>query len=465
MKFKIIILFVVFVMCKGYSQSPPDEPLAPQEWINKMGLGGWWIFTVPPAPDTNIPVNYSTKILDSLQTKFCFNGGRLHWVADDMYDANDELLQEPLDNLRAMIDDFMDRDMAISLNIQFLTTDEQKNFMTENKQKMKNAWAKVCDEFKDVSHNLALCPVIEFHGWDNLEQSVKQDSLNKLYDELTLIFREKNPTRIMSYKPWGSARRAEFNTLAYPFGGDPLPADPEQFYYVSSFSGSAGMGDWQNWTPTMPQAELDALHFQTMNAGDSRPEKLWGIRAALDHRTSTGIPFWMDHWRPNYHKHANDGEQWTMEQNIAYSKFFINKMEEIGSAGAMYQTRIFWSDDTDDLIRQDASSSDEDIMSVMFMDFLEVRCETSSALGYNDYDILQNNLILYPNPVSDIIFLEMDKIHLEEFQIYNLLGQNLSKKITIENISQNKLSINCESLASGSYILISENAITKIIKL
>ncbi len=463
-KYIIYYILFLFAITKGYTQAPPDAPLTPQEWIDKMGLGGWWIFTVPPAPETNIPINYSTKVLDSLQTNFCFNGGRLHWVADQMFDSNDELLQEPLDNLRMMIDDFMDRDMAISLNIQFLTPDSEKTNMTANKQKMKNAWVKVCDEFKDVSHNLALCPVIEFHGWDNLGQSVRQDSLNKLYHELTTIFREKNPTRIMSYKPWGSAKRAEFSTLDYPFAGDPLPGDAEQFYYVSSFSGSAGMGDWQNWTPTMPQSELEALHFQTMNAGSSDSNKLWGIRAALDHRLNTGIPFWCDHWRPNYHKHKNDGNQWTMEQNIAYSEFFINKLEEIDSAGAMFQTRTFWSDTTDDLIRQDAGSSDEDIMSVMFMGFLETRCQ-QAALGYEDINTNPSKPILYPNPVVDISFLEMDQIQSERFQIYNLLGQNLSKQVAIEKISQNKISLDCEKLAIGTYILISGNTTTKIIKI
>jgi len=462
-----IRLFLLLLMTSvfGVAQSPPDNPLAPQDWVNKMGIGHWWIFTIPPAPNTNITVDYSEKIVDSLNTKFCLNGGRLHWVLESphysSYDTNGNLPQSTIDFVGNMIDDFMARDMAICLNIQFNNPEVIKDGLSQElRTRMKNAWKKISQSFKEKSHNLAMSPVIEFHAWENLGNPKRQDSLNVLYHELTTIFREDNPTRIMSYKPWGAAKRAEFTTLDYPFGNDPLPSSGQPFYYVSSFSGAAGLGDWDTWSPNMSQADLDALHFQTINGGSSDPNKLWGIRAAVAHRTDTGIPFWMDHWRPNYHKNANDpANQWTMEQNIAYSKFFMDKMIEIASGGAMFQTRTFWNDDTDDLIRVDANSSDEDIMSGMFMDMLEQRCNATA--GVSDISE-QDSVTIYPNPTVDFLTVKGQYLASKKIQLFDILGQKVNLSVlTQEN---NTLRIDIGNIPKGIYLLRINGVIKKIIK-
>ncbi len=458
---KYITIIILFLAAFGMAQSPPDAPLTPQEWIDKMGIGSWWIFNIPPDEDTNIKVNYSSRILDSLQTNFCINGGRLHWVAQDMYDENGELLQEAINNLRKIIDDFMERDMAISLNVQFLYNDAP---MTEkNRTKMKNAWAKLSDEFKDVSHNLAMCPVIEFHGWADLDKTARRDSLNELYHDLTIIFREKNPTRIMSYKPWGSARRAEFYTLDFPFGNDPLPGENNQFYYVASFSGSAGMGDWNKWYEGMPQSELDRLYFQTMNAGISDTSKIYGMNAAIKFRDETGIPFWCDHWRPNYHKAAGTSKQWSMEQNLAYVEFFENKLLEINSAGAGLQTRTFWDDETDDLIRLNQDSSDADIMAVKFMELLHNMC-IDKKLGT---DLLKNDIQkieVYPNPFIDKITLKGKKLRKKEISIYDVLGNKINN-FTIKKINEDTLEIHFANINKGLFFVRNKKSVIKIIKL
>jgi len=468
MKLKIIYIFLFGLSFFIHAQTPPDAPLEPQQWVDKMGIGSWWIFQIPPAPDTSITIAYSDNVLDSLQTNFCINGGRLHWVLESpsysSYDANGEIPQETIDVMHRIIDDFMERDMAICLNIQFTNPNDIKNGMNETlKTRMKNAWATVSNEFKDKSHNLAMCPVIEFHGWENLGNPARQDSLNVLYHDLTTIFRVNNPTRIMSYKPWGSAKRGESATLDFPFGNDPLPEDTEQFYYVSSFSGSAGMGDWNTWYEGMPQSELDALHFQTMNAGSSNPANVWGMRAVMQHREDTGIPFWCDHWRPNYHKTAGTNQQWTMEQNLAYVAFFENKLLEIGSAGAGIQTRTFWSDETNDLIRQTETSTDGEIMSVQFMDLLQTMCEEASLSISEEYNNL-NKMQIFPNPATDYIHIEMENIDKEELQIYNLLGRNISSGISIEYNSPNKATINLKGIKNGLYFIKTKNIITKFFK-
>ncbi len=389
--------------CDGQDSTttlPPDAPISPQEWIGIMGFGSWWIFNLPPDQDNKIKVDgYSSRILDSIQTNYCVNGGRLHWVAQDMFDNNNELIQQPIDSLSKMIDDFTSRGMAICLSVQFNSPEAPTN--EEYKQRIYNGWRKLSQEFKAKSHLLAMCPVIEFHGWSDLPQKERQDSLNTLYDSLTIIFRQYNPTRIMSYKPWGAAKRAEFSTLDLPFGNDILP-DEGDFYYVTSFSGSAGLGDWWKWSPGMNPDTLQMIKDQTMNAGVTpTAQKIWGINAALKHRAETGIPFWMDHWRPNYQKNSKKAfpERWTKEQNIAYTKFFIDTLLAIHSSGAMIQTRTYWDDTTKDLKRLNANSTDIDSFDVQLATFLFNRCNSIDADNdgfFATEDCDDNNPNIYP---------------------------------------------------------------------
>ena len=363
---------------------PPDKPLSPHEWVKKMNYGSWWIFNIPPEKDNRIKVeHYNPRILDSLQA-LGINGGRLHWQARNMFDDNNMIYKESLDFVEKMVDDFMERKMAICLQISFGDKDMNK----EIKQRYYNGWRQVSERMAGKSHLLAMSPVIEFHGWENdtyqgkpLTRKMMQDSLNWLYDTLTVIFRQTNPTRIISYKPWGSAKSAEFNSLSFPFGDDPDSKSGEPFYYVASFSGSYGIGHWEKWYPGMPADELQKLKNQTMNAG--RPhvtkkgkKKIAGINAALKYREQTNIQFWCDHWEPNFwgkskRKAQKAGKKvWTIEQNIAYAEFFMDTLKAIGSAGAGIQTRRFWNDKTDDFIRPKPNMTESEKMSLAIIELL-----------------------------------------------------------------------------------------------
>ncbi len=340
-----------------------ETPLSPQAWVEKMNMGSWWLFTYPGRADNNILTdNYSPRILDSLQ-QMGINGGRLHWQAKDDFDSSLVLNQQAIDYFGEIIDDMTSRGMAVCFQIH--TT--EKAMTSRVIQRCINGWTQVCQAYKDKSYLLAMCPVIEFHGWDDYylvngdtiwktdpayDPQVKIDSLNWLYDTLTRIFRQYNPNRIMSYKPWGSASRAKFEDLTFPFGDDPAPNGDTAFYYVASMSGSYGMGEWWRWKKNMDPDTLQMIKEQTMRSGISTTKDV-GVHHALLYRESTGIPFWIDHWDPAYWKRFFDGEQahWTIEQNLAYINFFNDTMRMQGLAGAGMQTRRFWNDKTDDLIR------------------------------------------------------------------------------------------------------------------
>ena len=342
-----------------------------------MNYGSWWIFNIPPEKDNKIKVdNYSPRIIDSLQA-LGINGGRLHWQAKDMFDKNGHLYKKSLDFVEKMVDDFMARNMAICLQISF----GDKDMSPKVKQHYYNGWREVSERMRNKSHLLAMCPVIEFHGWEDdtyngkpMIKEMMRDSLNWLYDTLTVIFRESNPTRIMSYKPWGSAKNAEFKTLDFPFGNDPTPDSGKPFYYIASFSGSYGLGHWERWTPDMPADELQALKDETMNAGRPVGKRVAGINAALKYREETGIPFWCDHWEPNYWAKSKSNSKhkgrpvWSIEQNVAYTEFFMDTLKAIGSGGAGLQTRRFWDDKTNDLIRPKPNMTGSEKMSVAIIE-------------------------------------------------------------------------------------------------
>ncbi len=378
MKQITIFILLIFQATLFAQQGPPDKPLSPQKWVEKMNYGSWWIFNIPPERDNAIKVdNYSPHIIDSLKA-LGINGGRLHWQAKDMFDKKNHLYKKSLDFVEKMVDDFMEKDMAICLQISF----GDKDMSPEIKQRYYNGWREVSERMKNKSHLLAMCPVIEFHGWEGetyngipLNRKMLQDSLNWLYDTLTVIFRESNPTRIMSYKPWGAAKNAEFETLDFPFGNDPASYSGKPFYYIASFSGSYGIGHWEKWYPNMPADELQALKDETMNGGRSLVTKkgkkrLSGINAALNFRKETGIPFWCDHWEPNYwgkskkKSQAQGKKVWSIEQNIAYTEFFMDTLKAIGSGGAGLQTRRFWNDKTNDLYREHPEMTESEKMSV-----------------------------------------------------------------------------------------------------
>ncbi len=389
MKDKILLfLFLLIWFPAAISQeqnTPPDEPLSPQQWVEKMTYGSWWIFNIPPEKDNRIKIKYyEPRILDSLMA-LGIHGGRLHWQAKNMFDNKNMIYKKSLDFVEKMVDDFLARDMAICLQVSF----GDKDMSPGIKQRYYNGWRQISERMAGKSHLLAMCPVIEFHGWENdtyegkpLTRKMLQDSLNRLYDTLTIIFRESNPTRIMSYKPWGAAKNAEFNTLDFPFGNDPDAKSGKPFYYVASFSGAYGIGDWSKWYPGMPADELQKLKDQTMNAG--RPlytkkgkKKIAGINAAVKFREKTNIPFWCDHWEPNFwgkgkeKAKAKGKKQWTIEQNIAYTEFFMDTLKAIGSAGAGLQTRRFWNDQTDDLYRKKHYMTDSEKMSVAIIELFK----------------------------------------------------------------------------------------------
>ena len=476
MKTYILILLLLSSVF-GYSQgAPPDGPLSPKEWLHKMSHGSWWIFTIPPADDSNITTDgYSPRILDSLQT-LDINGGRLHWVVSDEFLMEDpespgDTLIDPssVDFVGDMIDDFTERGMAICLQVSF----EVKGVKTMPeyvKQRHFNGWRQLSEAYKNKSHLLAMCPVIEFHGWEYYEdengdlqpndRAVCQDSLNWLYDSLTVIFRQYNPDRIMSYKPWGSSKRGELETLAFPFGNDPAPGTAEQIYYVGSMSGSYGMGEWFKWRPDMHPDTLKMIKEQTMRAGSTDTTKDWGIHRAINFRKASGIEFWIDHWDPALWKNlsGSDLERWSVDQNLAYIEFMMDTLKALGTAGAGMQTRRFWNDETDSWIEIGVDAGDgsdgnllADTMSVRMIEMLREKANDSTT---NVVKVVQSPEVkVYPNPASSYVVIE--KPEGISASVYTLSGEQVAK------IGNGFFNLN---IPHGTYVVVFRDKNKNIVK-
>ncbi|NPA35372.1 MAG: T9SS type A sorting domain-containing protein [Chlorobi bacterium] len=470
---KVIFTILFLTTISAFAQtSPPDAPITPKEWLRNMNYGSWWLFTPPNEGDNWIYTdNYSPRILDSLQA-MGINGGRLHWQAADDFDETLHIPQYIIDFYDEIIDDMMERKMSVCLQVHFTETD-----MTEEvKQRTFNGWRQVCEAFQNKSHYLAMSPVIEFHGWGNYyivdgdtvwstdpeyDSDVRQDSLNWLYDTLTVIFRETNPDRIISYKPWGAASRGEFETLDFPFGNDPGPHSGEPVYYIASMSGSYGMGEWFKWSPDMHPDTLKMIKEQTMRSGLTNITKDVGVHHAINYRDTSGIEFWIDHWDPAYWKRyfnddgtvASDSEHWTIDQNIAYIEFFMDTLKSIGTAGAGMQTSKFWNDNSDDLIRLGDSFfkgiAEFDTMSVEMMNLLRSKVDDGT------YVLKINNspdIKVYPNPASS--FIQIEKPENITAELYSIAGLKLA------DISNGIQQLN---FPVGTYIIVFRNRQNEVV--
>jgi len=450
---KIFIVFIMVLpgfMMPGYGQNtPPDAPLTTQEWIRQMGDGAWFIFRIPPRTDNIIMVQYEPRILDTMQQVFCINGGRLHWSAgagrNDMFVPGTFTLRaEALDSLERIVDDMIARQMSFCLMVDFQADGFVMNDST--KTRYYEAWRQVSERFAGKSHLMAMSPVIEFHGWHDLPPAQRYDSLNVFYDSLTVIFRQSNPTRILSFKPWGSARKAEFETLDLPFGNDPAPGSGDTLYYMVSCSGGYGLGDWWKWSDTIHPDTLRYIKEQSLNAGLDPSRRFAGIRKGVAFRDSTGVDFWVDHWSPNYFKHISEDfpRRWTIEQNLAYVRWMRDTLKALGTAGAGIQINKYWNDETHDLYR--SANNEYTRMATALIASERQRC-----LQLDMDRVIREPAEIYPNPVRHRLHIRWANHPFRKTEIFDMDGKLLYRRKHPDPV--NEFCVDTDFLEAGLYVL------------
>ena len=77
---------------------------------------------------------------------------------------------------------------------------------------------------------------------------------------------------------------------------------------------------------------------------------------------------------------------------------------------------------------------------------------------------VDENFNIFPNPTEGI--LTVTPVFLEEEipMVFNILGENLSNKITLKRLSENTIQLNIENLPKGAYFLKHKNQVLKFIK-
>jgi hypothetical protein len=184
---------------------------------------------------------------------------------------------------------------------------------------------RICEYFrqfsellKDVSHLVAFESFVEFSGFEEdpeqkfdislnngevrypdfvnhrgltIDNKVYYPGLNNLYNEISKVIRETNPTRIMCYRPTGQGGRKlpTITPWRWDTEGDPEDragsGDP---YWVISYGGSANLvGDWVHGTRTNDVVAKEALMQRAA-------EETWG--PGVDYRSGTGLPVWISLW-------------------------------------------------------------------------------------------------------------------------------------------------------------------------
>ena len=388
-------LLALVVLFPGLAvPDPPDPPLRPEEWIRKMGNGNWMIFNIQPDVFTFADVTYSPDLLDSLLS-IGQTGGRLHFRPRQVFTPDNRLTDDVIESLSTIIDDITERGMAVCLQYNPLPVGQKEVMDAFQKERWFKTWEQLCRAFKDKSHLLAMSPVIETHAWEQYDKQVRIDSLNWLYDSLTVVFRKYNPTRIISYKPWGAAKRAEFYTLRFPFKGN--HPNPDSGYYVASFSGSYGLGHWEDYG-IWERYTLAQLKEQTLQAGKlDRPDL--GIKYAVKWRAETGIQVWIDHWEPDYWKNGN----WTAEQNLAYTRFLLDTLQVLGIASAGPQTRRIWDNENRRFFNDPFTRSFIEILKAHnWRESTGVRKEEADFKMHAERVVLR----VYPNPFNTAVQIE-----------------------------------------------------------
>ncbi len=192
-----------------------------------------------------------------------------------------------------------------------------------NKKNIKEVvkwWTTVAERYKDESYLLSFNLIIE--PSDNLNK--QPEALNEIYEELVTAIRETNPSRIIMIAP---VYRSDPGYLQYM----EIPSEHNNFLMAEWHFYAAGpdkINENKKWT-----------------VGTDKEKKLIidKINVALDWQKETGIPTWVGAWMPSNY---NDGDSYTMIEQIAFSRFLTTSLEDANIPYAVNSDTKFYERET-----------------------------------------------------------------------------------------------------------------------
>lgn len=90
--------------------------------------------------------------------------------------------------------------------------------------------------------------------------------------------------------------------------------------------------------------------------------------------------------------------------------------------------------------------------------------EYSKIEAVNTDEFSRSQIKIYPNPAKDEITIEGSKLELHNFKIYNILGQDVTKYISIIENNNNKIKIDLSQLNNGIYFIKTKTNVNKVHK-
>lgn len=234
--------------------------------------------------------------------------------------ANDELFQY----LDEQIEDCLANGIIPVIAYQadeFKTKPTQKNI-----DEVVEWWSEVANRYQDESYLLSFNLIIE--PSDSLNKN--PEVLNSIYEQLVTAIRKTNPSRLVII---ASTYRSDPNNLAL------LEIPSKHNHYL--------MAEWHFYA-SGPDKTNENKQWTT---GTNSEKKLISqkIDVALQWQEKTGIPTWVGAWMPSNY---NDGDSYTMEEQIAFSKFMTTSLEDANIPFAINSDTKFYDRKTNEWITE-----------------------------------------------------------------------------------------------------------------
>jgi hypothetical protein len=181
---------------------PPDAPIDPHVFVANAGTGAWMLGR-PAGSRKKSRLLFRPEIAKILAENGC-PGGRIHiGVTDVMDPKTGEVKKEAMESIMAFTDACLNEGMYVLLMYQCYA---ERNPDAEGMQTLFRLWDEMSYKMRNKSHRLAMCPFIEWHGWEKQPPEEWRPKFKCMQKRCTKIFRRYNPTRIVAYKGMASSR-------------------------------------------------------------------------------------------------------------------------------------------------------------------------------------------------------------------------------------------------------------------
>jgi len=88
----------------------------------------------------------------------------------------------------------------------------------------------------------------------------------------------------------------------------------------------------------------------------------------------------------------------------------------------------------------------------------------SKLVAVNDVKERATSISLWPNPTSGSVYVKVENVELNEVEVYNTMGQNVSSRVFIQKSGENQFTVDLSSLPTGIYFVRTPNATAKVMK-